>query len=75
MLIVSIPGMNLMENNICVCGHFESEHCHKRNNPCSCDYKYCDYHGEVGGNIFLHCKGFKQDNLKYLESIYDSRNK
>ena len=69
--------MNQQKNNICKCGHLKKEHW---------DYGKgrCYFDGMTKGDISFigmykengcRCIGFKQDNLKYLEKLYEEKTK
>jgi hypothetical protein len=67
-----------MENNICECGHLKKLHWANEKKG------RCWFDGMTEKDLLLvheykekgcKCEGFKPDNLKYLERLYESRAK
>lgn len=51
---------------VCKCGHALSDHC-PFDGTQDLTEQWCGY------GRFCHCNNFNQDNLRYLEMIYDAK--
>lgn len=61
--------MRIVENNVCKCGHIKKDHGYYGCQPC---YDWLLLHGV---SDYSSCGIYKQDNLKYLEQLYEERSK
>jgi len=67
--------MKHQKNNFCVCGHLEKEHWESGKGRCYFDgmskedLLFIREYKEKG----CKCIGFKLDNLKYLEMLYEEK--
>jgi hypothetical protein len=64
--------MKSQQNNICICGHLESEHGIFRSDSYSYEFPKTCLVG-MGSDIKFvdDCREFKLDNLRFLENMYE----